>query len=390
MEQQATFQGDPAPSFQLERLWLPGLVAISVIAAALAAGFIVGPGGNSFITRFLAGSGNSSGSISDVGVWLPFGFAFIAGMVATVNPCGFVMLPAYLGMYMSDRQGSEVAMNPAAARILALILAPALVWLFIRITFGIFIQPPFLVSFLLILSAFLYLIALFIAVILNVRVIFRGILRRIKNPVRTTRETLVAVRPVLLQLMKALYVSAALGLGFVVLFGAVGLTVSAGARSVATVFPWLSFTLGFIMTLLGAYLFAGGKLYTGAAQSAASRIGDPRDQSLRGYFLFGLSYATASLSCTLPIFLGIVTASLATDGVAGAAGQFLAYALGMAFVITVLTVSIAVFKGALVNQFRRLMPYLNSISAGILILVGGYLIFYWLTEGELARKLGVG
>ncbi len=310
MDQQATLQSDQPPAFKLGKFWLPGLAALSVIVIALIAGFTIGPGGNSIIGQFLTVSGESTSTLSDVGVWLPFGFAFGAGMVATVNPCGFVMLPAYLGMYVGDGQGED------------------------------------------------------------------GVG---KGTVRISR-----------QLIKALYVSAALGLGFVVLFGSVGLTVSAGARSVATVFPWLSFTLGFIMTILGAYLFAGGKLYTGAAQSAASKIGDPRDQSLKGYFLFGISYATASLSCTLPIFLGIVTASLASDGVAGAAGQFIAYALGMAFVITVLTVSIAVFKGALVNQIRRVMPYLNSISAGILIIVGGYLIFYWLTEGELARSFGVG
>lgn len=310
MEQQTTLQSEQAPRFELGKFWLPGLVALAVIVAAVVAGFTIGPGGNSIIGQFLTVSGESTSTLSDVGIWLPFGFAFGAGMVATVNPCGFVMLPAYLGMYVGDGQGAE---SPGAGKI------------------------------------------------------------------HMSR-----------QLIKALYVSAALGLGFVVLFGSVGLAVSAGARSVASVFPWLSFTLGFIMTILGAYLFAGGKLYTGAAQSAASRIGDPRDQSLRGYFLFGLSYATASLSCTLPIFLGIVTASLASQGIAGAAVQFLAYALGMAFVITVLTISIAVFKGAMVKQFRRLMPYLNSISAGILIIVGGYLIFYWLTEGELARDFGVG
>ncbi len=312
MEQQATLQGDQAPAFQLGKFWLPGTVAVGVIVAALIAGFTIGPGGNSIIGQFLTVSGESTSTLSDVGVWLPFGFAFGAGMVATVNPCGFVMLPAYLGMYVGDGQG---------------------------VTDG-----------------------------------------------TESRGKLQISR----QLIKALYVSAALGLGFVVLFGSVGLAVSSGARSVASIFPWVSFILGFIMTMLGAYLFAGGKLYTGAAQSAASKIGDPRDQSLRGYFLFGLSYATASLSCTLPIFLGIVTASLATDGVLGAASQFIAYALGMAFVITVLTVSIAIFKGALVNQIRKVMPYLNSISAGILIIVGGYLIFYWLTEGELARSFGVG
>ena len=318
MSQQVTYAEDQPPFFQLEKFWLPGAVALIVIALSVTAGVIIGPGGNSIIGQFLSFSSGSTNKLSDVGLWLPFGFAFGAGMVATVNPCGFVMLPAYLGMYVGD----DVAGG-----------------------------------------------------------------RGQQGGPRSFQHL---VKQVIPHLVKALYVSVALGLGFVVLFGAVGLLISAGARSVAAAFPWISLTLGFAMTLLGAYLFAGGKLYTGVAQSAASHIGDPRDQSLRGYFLFGISYATASLSCTLPIFLGIVTASLATDGIEGAVTQFLAYALGMAFVITVLTISIAIFKGALVNQFRKLMPYLNSISAGILIVVGGYLIFYWLTEGELIRHFGVG
>lgn len=310
MAQQMTATADGVPGFRLQSLWLPGLISLGVMAVALAAGFAIGPGGNTIVGQILNFSGESSNKVGNIGTLLPFGFAFAAGMVATVNPCGFVMLPTYLTMYVGDGQGLDGE------------------------------------------SA---------------------------GPV-----------PFVKQFAKALYVSAALGLGFVLLFGSVGLAVSAGARSVATIFPWIGFLLGFIMAGLGAYIFAGGKLYTGAAQSAAARIGDPRDQSLKGYFLFGLSYATASLSCTLPIFLGIVTASLATQGIAGAVGQFLAYALGMAFVITILTISIAVFKGALINQFRKVMPYLNSISAGILVIVGGYLIFYWLTEGELARNFGVG
>ena len=309
MEQQAILTTEAVPAFQIRKAFLPGIVAVGVILLALITGFIIGPGGNSIIGRVLNLSGESSGQVSSVGSWLPFGFAFAAGMVATVNPCGFVMLPAYLTMYVGDSSGVEgEARSPSFGR----------------------------------------------------------------------------------QMAKALYVSAALGLGFVLLFGTVGIAISSGARSIASIFPWIGFGLGFIMAILGAYLFAGGKLYTGSAQSAASHIGDPRDQSLKGYFLFGVSYAVASLSCTLPIFLSIVTASLATDGVLGATGQFLAYAAGMAFIITILTIGIAVFKGALVTQLRRVMPYLNSISAGILIIVGGYLIFYWLTEGELARDFGIG
>ncbi len=35
---------------------------------------------------------------------LPFGYAFGAGVVASVNPCGFLMLPAYVGYYLGDRE----------------------------------------------------------------------------------------------------------------------------------------------------------------------------------------------------------------------------------------------------------------------------------------------
>ena len=36
-------------------------------------------------------------------VLLPFGYSFGAGMVSTVNPCGFSMLPAYLSLYLGSR-----------------------------------------------------------------------------------------------------------------------------------------------------------------------------------------------------------------------------------------------------------------------------------------------
>ena len=44
-------------------------------------------------------------------VLLPFGYSFGAGMVSTVNPCGFSMLPAYLSIYLGDRDDGPASMN---------------------------------------------------------------------------------------------------------------------------------------------------------------------------------------------------------------------------------------------------------------------------------------
>lgn len=43
--------------------------------------------------------------LSGLSEWLPLGYAFGAGMIAAVNPCGVAMLPAYIGYYLGTEGG---------------------------------------------------------------------------------------------------------------------------------------------------------------------------------------------------------------------------------------------------------------------------------------------
>ncbi len=45
-------------------------------------------------------------------VLLPFGYSFAAGMVSTVNPCGFSLLPAYLSLYLGGRDDGTAPIHP--------------------------------------------------------------------------------------------------------------------------------------------------------------------------------------------------------------------------------------------------------------------------------------
>ena len=49
--------------------------------------------------------------MSALAVLLPFGYSFGAGMVSTVNPCGFSMLPAYLSLYLGGRHDGTASRN---------------------------------------------------------------------------------------------------------------------------------------------------------------------------------------------------------------------------------------------------------------------------------------
>ena len=69
------------------------------MAAFMAAVFALG-------LRGVTGDGVSPEQYaSDFVTLLPFGYAFSAGVVASVNPCGFLMLPAFAGYYMGEREG---------------------------------------------------------------------------------------------------------------------------------------------------------------------------------------------------------------------------------------------------------------------------------------------
>ena len=138
-----------------------------------------------------------------------------------------------------------------------------------------------------------------------------------------------------------------------------------------------------LLVIAGAWLIRGGKLYTGFFSQVASHTGDPGRTDPRGYFVFGLSYGTASLSCTLPIFLVVVGSTLAVEGLLEAVGQFIFYALGMGSVIMVLTLAVALFKGAATKVVRKALPYIQPVSAALMLLAGSYIVFYWLTIGGL-------
>jgi cytochrome c biogenesis protein CcdA len=146
--------------------------------------------------------------------------------------------------------------------------------------------------------------------------------------------------------------------------------------------------VGILLVMAGGWLIGGGRLYTGLAARAASHIGEPSQIGIKGYFLFGISYGTASLSCTLPIFLAVLGVNIAGVSLWISVGQFFLYALGMGVVIMGLTLGMAFFKGTMVNGLRKALPYIQPIGATLMVIAGVYIIFYWLTLGGLLAALG--
>ncbi len=224
-------------------------------------------------------------------------FAFSAGVVSAVNPCGFAMLPAYLGLYMSTSIYEKDSTHYGK------------------------------------------------------------------------------------MILKGLFIGCCVGLGVLSLFLFVGLITGFALNFIRSIMEWVGLLLGVGLITIGIWLMNGGRLYTGLTARIGQSIGNPTQISLKGFFLFGVSYGVASLSCTLPIFLSVVGINLNGSSIYDSMMQFALYGAGMGAMILFVTLSMAILKGVMIRYIKLALPYVERIGFFLVVLSGMYIVFYWMTIG---------
>ncbi|MEZ5260481.1 MAG: cytochrome c biogenesis CcdA family protein [Acidimicrobiales bacterium] len=217
----------------------------------------------------------------------PLALAFAAGMLATVNPCGFAMLPAYLSYFVGLED------DPSAAG---------------------------------------------------------------------------ADRTVL----RSVAVSAVMTLGFVVVFGVMGVLIVQVSSRVQEHLPWVTIVIGLALIGIGiAALF--GRSLTVRLPKLQKGTGS---RELPSMFLFGVSYALSSLSCTIAPFLAVTSTTFTNDGALAGTLTFVTYGLGMGAIVGLLTLAVALARNGVVTRFRRLLRHVNTISGVFMLVAGAYMAYY--------------
>ncbi|MBI3930874.1 MAG: hypothetical protein HY325_02520, partial [Chloroflexi bacterium] len=84
-----------------------------------------------------------------------------------------------------------------------------------------------------------------------------------------------------------------------------------------------------------------------------------------------------------PVFLVVIGNALALKGFTAGLLQFVSYALGMGFVITIVTLGTTFFKEAVHRWLRRLVPMIVRFSGLLLIFAGGYILYFWFKVGDI-------
>ena len=179
--------------------------------------------------------------------------------------------------------------------------------------------------------------------------------------------------------VRALAATAAMALGFLVVFGTFGLVIAPLAASVQRWLPAVTVLVGLGLVVLGVLMLLGREP---ALLLPKPGRGAPTAR-LRSMFGYGLAYAVASLSCTIGPFLAVTSATFRRGSVVDGVVAYLAYGVGMALVVGVLAVAVALTGSTVLAGARRLLPHVNRIGGGLLVLVGLYVGYYGAYELRL-------
>lgn len=174
-------------------------------------------------------------------------------------------------------------------------------------------------------------------------------------------------------MLRAVKVSLAVSAGFMSIFVVIGAVTKLSTNWFVDKAQWISLLIGICLFALGIAMLFGYRLPFTMPRLDIGR----RDLSVRSMYVFGLAYAVASIGCTIAPFTGVVLGSFSTKGLRTGIGAIGLYGVGMALVVTGLTVTLAFANTALLRVLKRGMAWFEQVAGVLLILTGIYLVWYW-------------
>lgn len=175
---------------------------------------------------------------------------------------------------------------------------------------------------------------------------------------------------------RALAATVMMALGFLAVFGLFGLVIAPLAGQLQRYLPFVTVVIALGLLALGGWMLAGRELRVLVPKPGR---GAPNGR-LWSMFGYGLAYALASLSCTIAPFLAVTGQTFRSGSAAQGVVAFLAYAGGMALVVGVLAVGVALAGDTVTTRARRMLPYVNRIGGVLLVLAALYVGYYGIYE----------
>lgn len=178
---------------------------------------------------------------------------------------------------------------------------------------------------------------------------------------------------------RAVYFSVGMATGLIAVFAGFALLIAPFTSAVEAYLPYITLAMASILAVTGVALL-WGKSFALTGLFRPSLAPNTRFLSQVGY---GVTYALASLSCTIGPFLAATTLALRSGSFWNVLATFVTYGAGMAVVVFLLALLTASSHQNVISAMRRNATIIEKIMGALLVLIAVYLATYGIFELQL-------
>ncbi|MGM0421109.1 MAG: cytochrome c biogenesis CcdA family protein [Bacillota bacterium] len=172
--------------------------------------------------------------------------------------------------------------------------------------------------------------------------------------------------------------------GFISVFTLLGILISVLGRSMLRYAPWMAVLIGVLFFIYGlGLLLYPEKLEVGLNFNI--QLENKKRGVFTSLYIYGISYALASIGCILPIFLTVILTTFTSDSFFEGLINFIAFSLGMGLMVTIISILAFLMRDLILRWLKKIVPYMHTIVALFLIITGIYLLYYWFRGSGLLQ-----
>jgi cytochrome c biogenesis protein CcdA len=160
-------------------------------------------------------------------------------------------------------------------------------------------------------------------------------------------------------------------LGILVIYSLAGVLIVVASQVLKAYMKWVTIGMGGILIILGGLMVAGKNVTFSVNVNQANSKSEAWEA-----FIFGVAYAIGALGCLFPLFLVVATQALAAPSLLLGSSYIFSYFLGISLMMISAILLSTFARDFFMKYLRKILPHMEMITGILLILAGGYVIYY--------------
>lgn len=161
-------------------------------------------------------------------------------------------------------------------------------------------------------------------------------------------------------------------LGILLIYSLAGILIVVASQILKAYMKWVTIGMAGILIVLGGLMVAGKDI------AFSVNVNQNTDSSSEAWeaFVFGIAYAIGALGCLFPLFLVVATQAMTAPTLFLGGSYIFAYFFGISLMMITAIMLSTFARDFFMKYLRKILPHMEIITGVLLILAGGYVIYY--------------